>query len=439
MQLEKKLKLTEDQIKKIITIAKKRLQDNIYLMLRHHPFYASLLSHFGTKTEINDIPVAAVTIEKGRPIRHTNPVGYLPYQQREQIFIDIHEILHITDLHHLRSKGKDLGLWNIATDIEINQLISTAIAVLPKSALMYYHFNLPPGLSAEEYYEILEKREEPIVLPPELQNSFVDDLINNSNSDNQQDNSNSNTPSNTSSSKAPGFEKLHPHWEKATNDSPEVQKAVIQRMVNEAMIRLPGKVPGEMEAIIERLFEAQLNWPQLLSTFAQSLISTYRRHTWSRPSRKFGSLKMGTMRKKELNLMVAIDTSLSTKEYLESFLSELKEMKSYSNITVVQCDYEVQSIEKLSDVQLESFKIHGLGGTSFLPIFELATKRKIDDGDVFSISEKPDGIVYLTDGEGVAPVFCDIPTLWVLTPGGSVPDSEAGGKIEWGKFAHLDR
>ncbi|WP_456363871.1 vWA domain-containing protein [Priestia aryabhattai] len=434
MRIKGQADLTEEQKRIMITHTTNRLQDNIYLMLREHPFYSALLANFGIKTEIDDkIPVAAVTIQKGRPFRHTNPLGYMTYQQNEQIFIDIHEILHITDLHHLRGKGKDSGLWNICCDIEINQLIRSAIAVLPKNCLMYYHFNLPEGLSAEEYYEILDKREEPIKLPPELQNTLLDDLVN---GNNDGDN-NGNEPNGHKSQKAPGFENLHPHWEEAANDAPEVQKAVIQGMVRQAMVNSPGKVPGEMEAIIERLFEAQLNWPKLLSTFARSLLSSQRRNTWSRPSRKFGTVKMGSIRTKQLNLMVAIDTSYSTKQFLESFLAEIDGMKHFAKITIVQCDYGIQSVENFTTVNLDSFVIHGLGGTSFTPVFELATNKK--SGDQFTLDEKPDGIVYLTDGEGTAPDYCGIPTLWVLTPNGSIPKTESGGLIDWGRFAYLDK
>lgn len=435
MQNTKELSLTEEQESKMVMVTDNRLQDNIYYMLAHHPFYATLQSNYTFKTEISEIPVAAVSIEKGRPIRHTNPLGYLTYQIREEIFIDMHENYHILDLHHIRGKGKDWGLWGISTDVEINQQITSPIALRPKDALMYYHFNLPKGLSAEEYYDILDKRDEPIKLPPELQNSLLNDLINNSNNSESDGSQGA-----KKSKKAPGFENLHPHWEKAAGSSPDIQKAVIQDMVRKAMRSHPGKIPGEMQAIIERLFEVQLSWPDLLSTFSQSLITTSKRYTFSRPSRKFGNIKMGTLRSKELDLWVVLDVSYSTKPYLEKFITEIGGMEDYATITVIQVDTEIKSIEEFSEIDLDNFKIRGLGGTSFLPPFELATKLEIGDGErKFSVDESPDGIVYLTDGEGRAPDFSDIPTLWVLTPDGQIPNAESGGQINWGQFAYLDQ
>jgi predicted metal-dependent peptidase len=192
-----------------------------------------------------------------------------------------------------------------------------------------------------------------------------------------------------------------------------------------------------MQEVIQRLFEAQLNWPQLLSTFSQSLLSTSRRSTWSRPSRKYGRLKMGSLRKKELELLVGIDTSISLqeKEFIQ-FVAEIYEMKNYAKITVVQIDTQIQSIEKLNDFEMDEFTIKGRGGTSFLPLFELATEGQV--GEHFKLENRPDGIVYLTDGEGTAPDHCDIPTLWVLTPGGRKPSAESGGEISWGQFAYLN-
>lgn len=429
--------LSEEKKKFLITKTNEAINNNIYLLVQEHPFYAELLSKFHLDTRVDETksfcPVAAVSIKNGRPTRHTNPIGYLTYQTREQIFIDIHEILHITDLHHFRSKGKDHSLWNIACDIDINQRIESSVAVLPKDALMYYHFNLPKGLSAEDYYELLEKREEPIVIPPELQNTLLQDIINNNNDNNSNEGGN-----NSGQNKAPGFENLHPSWSEESDLSSDIQKGIIKNMLSD-VINSIGNIPGEMTGIINRLFEPQLDWPNLLSSFAQSLISSKKRYTWSRPSRKYGSLKMGTLRRKELNLLVAIDTSASLDEkMLALFLTEINAMNNYANITIVQCDAEIQSVESIDDININNFNVKGRGGTSFIPVFELATKKEIEGSD-FSLQTEPDGIIYLTDGYGPAPEYSNIRTLWVLTADGRKPRNLSNEEINWGSFVSLNQ
>ena len=437
----KKIELTEEMKKQYSALTKKKVQDNIYSMLYEYPFYANLLTTFHKEITFDNslCPVAAVTIKNSAPVRITNPLGYLQYSRREAIFIDIHEILHITYRHHLRMGNKDPGLWNIACDIEINQLISSTITTLPTGALMYYHYDLPKGLTAEEYYSILENREEPITLPPELQNTLLEDLLNNDNENNNQNNSNQSTQK--KSVKAPGFEKLHPHWSDEAEKSADIQERVIKHAIEETLAKTAGSLPRELEEVVRSLFKSNLNWPNLLSSFTQSLITCKSRGTWSRPSKKYGSLKMGRLRTRELNLWFVLDTSGSfSKKDFETVLPEIQEASKYANIHIVQCDTKIQRIDNIKDVDFDNFIVQGRGGTSFTPVFDLIQNGLSEDEEFGSLLlDSPDGIVYLTDGFGAAPDNCDIPTLWVITNKGRIPycSSNRADSITWGNVVYL--
>jgi predicted metal-dependent peptidase len=67
-----------------------------------------------------------------------------------------HEILHLVYLHHIRNNRRDPWLWNVATDMCINQALKTDGIQLPSSCLYP-----PPGyndeLHAEPLYEWLVK------------------------------------------------------------------------------------------------------------------------------------------------------------------------------------------------------------------------------------------------------------------------------------------
>jgi len=439
------LELTEETKQQYTTLTKKKLQDNIYSMLYEFPFYANLITTFNKEITFDTslVPVAAVMIKNSAPVRITNPLGYLQYSRREAIFIDIHEILHITYCHHLRMGNRDPGLWNIACDIEINQLISSTITTLPSGALMYYHFDLPKGLTAEEYYSILDNRDEPITLPPELQNTLMEDLIKNNNGDSNKENTKQSSQKQKTSIKAPGFEKLHPHWADEAKKSPDIQENVIKHALKEAMTKTAGSLPGELEEVVRSLFKSTLNWPNLLSSFTQSLISCKSRPTWSRPSKKFGNLKMGRLRSRELNLWFVLDTSGSFSQTdFETVLPEIQEASKYANIHIIQCDTRIQRIDNIKDIDFDNFPIKGRGGTSFVPVFELIENgiSEIEEFEL-NIDNTPDGIVYLTDGFGGAPDTCDIPTLWILTNKGRIPYcvSSPTDPITWGEFVHLPK
>ena len=101
------------------------------------------------------------------------------------------------------------------------------------------------------------------------------------------------------------------------------------------------------------------------------------------------------------------------------FRSELSSLlKSFGNyeLMVIQCDAEIQHMEKFSgDTPLPSnyqWESYGHGGTSFIPPFEYVKEHKLH----------PDIFIYLTDGYGGAPEKApQFPVLWVLTNDGEEP------------------
>lgn len=76
----------------------------------------------------------------------------LPFDK--QVFLFSHEVMHVAMDHLVRSKGKDMNIWNIATDSVINQLL-----VNEKLPMIDGGIDMPEALkkSADEMYEKLYK------------------------------------------------------------------------------------------------------------------------------------------------------------------------------------------------------------------------------------------------------------------------------------------
>jgi predicted metal-dependent peptidase len=445
MQTNKQIEgMTKHEQERFESQALLDLQDLIYVLSPHHPFYGTIFSKFIKRIRF-DIPVAAVTFEKGHPVLLINPIGFGSYSRKEQIFILIHEMLHIVNQHHLRGRGKDPAIFNIAADISINQMIESSIAYRPNDCLMPHHFDLEPNLSTEEYYNQLIARDEPIELPKELQNSLLSDIV-------EGDGSEGGDGQGQGQGKQPGdgqgggkgdkgtpdFGKLHPNWKEVQAMGDDLVKGLTKGLVQEAMIKNAGNIPGELKEAIEALFEPQVEWDRVLRSFTTSLLSTKSRSTWSRPNRRMGSVKMGRLRKKELNLLVAIDTSgsLSTNE-LTLFLSEIKGIRDQTeaNITIVQCDTNIRSVQKFNEIDIDNFEVFGRGGTSLIPPFELVSDRERDG---HQLSESIDGVIYLTDGYGEAPVDQTVRTMWVISPGGRLPYTQNNQDVDWGQSVYLN-
>ena len=109
------------------------------------------------------------------------------------------------------------------------------------------------------------------------------------------------------------------------------------------------------------------------------------------------------------NVMTVIDTSGSmSNKMLSDISAELMVMARHYKVTVVECDTEIHAVYPYRPIN----GVSGRGGTDFHP--PLAPE--------FLRVQKPDLIVYFTDGQGPAPATSPkVPVIWCITEGGSKP------------------
>jgi len=124
-------------------------------------------------------------------------------------------------------------------------------------------------------------------------------------------------------------------------------------------------------------------------------------------------------KEKQLNIVIAIDTSGSTTgDIVKTFVSEvfaiLNSFGGYK-LRLIQCDYRIHE-DVIYDVENQfkpdDFKLKGGSGTDFCPVFDL-----IDEDE-----ERPEAVLYLTDGYGSAPDKPpQYPVIWGVIEGGRQP------------------
>lgn len=182
--------------------------------------------------------------------------------------------------------------------------------------------------------------------------------------------------------------------------------------------RLQGKLPAHLQRLVEVYRTSQLNWREQLLQFVTSCFGGGRR--WLPPNRRYISqgLYLQSYRDQKLKAVIALDSSGSTTPYLSDFLAELNSiMTSFGNyeLTVIQCDAEIHSVEKFTpDNPLEPAKmqLEGGGGTNFRPVFEYID-TELPDIEI---------LLFLTDGYGTMPERQPpYPVLWCLCEGGEKP------------------
>ena len=367
------------------------------------PFYGYFL--IGLNKKINKhIPTAGVC-KNGIGVQlAVNPDFYLNLNNKEQIGILKHELLHISFGHlTLRDLYSDPKLFNIAADLEINQYIDEDH--LPEGALLLSTF---PELELEKrkgtkyYYDKLQEAKEDGTCPS------LENLLKQMDGTTQYD---------------------HMTWDEFDELS-EADKRLIEKQVehqlretNDTTIKRHGHIPGELADILERILNPEppsFPWKQYLRRFVGNSSISYTKKLRRKYNKRYVE-NPGLKIKFKNHICVGVDTSGSvSNDELKEFMNELCHMhKTGHQITVVQCDTQINSIEVFNPKK--DWDIKGRGGTDFQPVVDHYNEKGVYTA-----------LIYLTDGEAYTPENCPKNALWVHSSSGycSINEDLPGQKIQ---------
>ena len=395
-------------------------QDRQKLLMRQ-PFIGMILMH------LDFVPITSgcrTACTDGSRV-FMNCKFYAQLDLEERLFVLAHETWHCILLHFARLQNRNPEKFNIATDLEIHFILQKEKM---KEPFVLPHDPAWDGLSAEEIYEKLGKSKKSPPDPGCCSKGFEGICEEGKGFDGHIYKNGSGMEDAAQEINAGGAGETDPDF------SPQVDAQSVEKMRQiiiqsvQTIERTQGRLPGFLQRIIEKLRKPELNWKELLKQFVTGCYGGCRR--WLPPARRYVGmgLYLQSRRNEKFNAVMAIDTSGSTTGDLPQFFAELSNLlKSFGNyeLTVIQCDYEIQQIENFSgDTPLPpnyQWESYGHGGTSFIPPFEYVKEHKL----------RPDIFIYLTDGYGDAPENAPkFPVLWVLTNDGEEP-------ALWGKKIKL--
>ena len=344
----------------------------------------------------------------------------------ERLFVMAHEVWHCVLMHMLRCQTRDPSTFNVAADMEVNRMLKKEGLKPPSDCLM----PKPEWdeLSAEEIYEHVRKRPKQRKQEPDDQGADTqagdgigsskqfDKHIYPNQSDEAPDSAGDNTPTITDQWGEVGFDKDYtPLIAKELAD--KIRERIVA--VAQQIERTRGTLPAHLVNIVRAALRPQIRWQEVLAQFVTSCYGGSRR--WLPPNRRHISqgLYLQSSRKERLQAAVAIDTSGSTTADLPQFFSELTSLLNTFGdyeLTVMQCDCEIQNVEKFdayNPFHSTDWKAYGHGGTDFRPPFVYVAEHS---------EIEPSCLIYITDGCGPAPDNPPpYPVLWILTGGGEKP------------------
>lgn len=411
--------------------AKDKISKAKYKLILNNPFFATLL--FGLDivdgTEWIDASGGAKTMATdGRRIfYHKEFVEQ--HSMPELIGALAHEVMHCAMLHMYRLRGRDLKLWNIATDIAINQVLTKPPFTPDGSTPEGFGFTLPPnwlmvyqgsrhpdGLStwipeyenqtAEWIYDDLKSKaldqERSSLLERQALDTLIDPL------------------------KSPGSSEEGDDGQAPLEDLEALWREKLQRA--KLVAEQAGKMPSSLLRQVGELLRPKVNWRSLLHQFVDQMAANREDYWWRLPNKRYiahGFYMPGLYSEVLPPLVVAIDTSGSIDdEMLREAISELNWLRQTYKIEttyLVYCDCRVAGVEIYGmedDISVTQPK--GGGGTSFVPPFEWVERQGIN----------PAALIYFTDGYGDAPRHPpEYPVLWMLFKHGADDFCNWGQKV----------
>ena len=377
------------------------------LMLKepYYGFFLIMLNKLWSKK----LPTAGVSKQNINFQLAINPEFWESLSEDHKLGLLKHELLHIA-FNHLTtfSMFSDKKLANVAMDMEINQYI--AKDWLPEGGIDVDTYapelDLDRRAGSRYYYNKLKQFQEDKDQNGTCGCGNMDSLL--------EDIENGDIPD-------------HSTWEEF-QDMPEAEKKLVEKQLQkilsdakEQTIKKQGTVPGEIEGviIIEEIVKAKFDWRGFIRRFTGVSTRVFTKKIRRKENRRFDD-NPGLKVKMRQHMLLGIDTSGSVSDSeLKEFMNEIHHIyKCGVEITIVQCDTEIKSIEEYKGKF--DMTVKGRGGTYFDPVIEYfnANQRKYTS------------LVYFTDGEATAYVKPRGHILWVLSERSSLNDNLPGKVIK---------
>lgn len=386
-------------------------------------------------------------------------------------FAWFHELMHCILRHQVRRGTMDGTLWNLATDLWINEQAVDAGYVMPPGGVLPATFKFESNLTPGEYYALLLKKREEQEEEKAKQGKGkpgeggTPGEGGESGEDGDEDGEGGGGGGGEPDLTRPDKPTLGGGWcgscaGNPVDDEPEGEAAAeagarsdadvenIRRVTAEAVRDFGSKGRGSVPAGLSRWAEDTLGtptiaWQTLLARAARNAIA-YRPgavdYRYSRVSRRQAACGFGPGRPIMPALIapvprvaLVLDTSGSMgNEDIKAGLNEASGVLRAvgADITFCACDAAVHEMKKVRSVAQLHALVKGGGGTDFHPAFEALAKLK----------ERPEVVVFATDGGGRAPAKAPpgMHVIWLLIGSHKCHPYFDDGAPEWGQFIEVD-
>jgi predicted metal-dependent peptidase len=412
------------------------LDPHLINLMWDEPFFSKVLRTV-TKVRTEDIPTAGVLARDGDVNMWWNPYFLAGLTSKQVKGLLKHECFHLVFEHTTTRRMEPHTLHSYATDLAINSMIPgdelpegglvpgqafkpltpEVIAKIGPAAHARYErisqkiASLPMGLSAEQYFALLQDVAEDIEKAGKgksLAQAIKDgDLQVGPNGELTDRDGNP-------VAIVPGGMDHHDGWDEMDESERELIKGKVQQALERAVresdsMNTWGTVGAETRAALRALLAKEIDWRSVLKQFCGSTRRADRANNVKRLNRKYPGLHPGTQHNYTSSIAVYIDQSGSVDDdNLELLFSNLMSLAKRTEFTLFNFD---TAVDLKSERVWKKGKTPGVsrtrcGGTDFRAPTRHANENK----------HRFDGYLILTDGEASDPGPSQVKRGWVIVP-----------------------
>ena len=393
----------------------------LFLISERDSYYGYFLMNMQFSVNFGANSIAGIKLNTFPPVFESNPLLLCKFKLKEILYVICHEIDHIVLNHPAEmvkaNPTKDEQTFyefNLAADASVNDRINHEIraesraflsapdGLITSTALkkMYDLKYIIPMENYAYYFNLISEKKEKDEQSGNGQNSMMQQQ-------NQKDGTEQGGSIVSGQQSEDGDEivtaancgELTDHnWE--AGDDAEDAQAVVREFVNAAVDMMNeesrGLMPAHFMSQVELINKPPvLSWQTILKKYVGT-ISANKRKTRMRLNRRQPERfdLSGRVDDKVLKIAVAIDTSGSVDDHMiAQIFNEIFAIlaKRKHEITVIECDAQVQRVYRAKNAGEIQKKVAGRGGTYFSPVIEYVNNDKYFRDAL---------LIYFTDGFG---------------------------------------
>ena len=196
-------------------------------------------------------------------------------------------------------------------------------------------------------------------------------------------------------------------WEENEEIQKEIRSNIEKAEIDEGW----GGLSGNLQRAVKESCDFSFDYRRALLHFRQNIVSSHRKLTRMKPSRRYGFSAMGSRYESKADILIAVDVSGSISD--ESFDHFSHCIKNFFFLGIVQKIDVIFFDVNIKNTKPQEFRkkididnIKGRGGTNFQPVIDFFCEQKA----------RYSGLIIFTDGEGSVPVIPDgvKNILWIL-------------------------